>query len=138
MAYVLEPLVAGALGEGTELDASTHPPRVRKLEYVLDFPTEEDLIESFPVFLVSDKLAAALTAANLNGFRLDHAEVRTSDQYGLWRGNVPHKRYRWLRPDLSGSADCWVDEQHRLCVSDRMYAVISSHRIDRCDVTKTS
>jgi hypothetical protein len=138
MSYVLEPLVAGELGDGTELDTSTHPPHVRKLDYVLDLPTEEDLIESFPVFLVSEELAAALTAANFGGFRLDDAEVRKSDQYALWRGDLPHKRYRWLRPASSASADCWLDEHNRLCVSDRMYAVVASHRIDRCVVRKTS
>ena len=31
------------------MDTGTHPPLVRKLEYVLELPTEEDLIESFPV-----------------------------------------------------------------------------------------
>ena len=137
MGYVLEPLVAGQLGERTELDSSTHPPGVRYVDYVLDLPTEEDLIESFPVFLVSEELAGALTAANLTGFRLEDAEVRKSDQYALWRGDLPHKRYRWLRFDSSGAADCWLDERHRLCVSNRMYAVISSHRIDGCDATRT-
>jgi hypothetical protein len=136
--YVLEPLVAGQLGDGTELDSSTHPPDVLKLEYVLDAPAEEDLIESFPVFLVSEELAAALLAANLHGFRVDEAEVRKSDRYALRHGDLPHKRYRWLRPVPSGSADCWLDEHSRLCVSERMYAVISSHRIERCEVAELS
>ena len=137
MGYVLEPLVAGQLGERSELDTSTHPPGVRYVDYVLDPPTEEDLIESFPVFLVSEELAAALTAADLSGFRLDDAEVRRSDQYALLRGDLPHKSYRWLRVDSSGAADCWLDARYRLCVSDRWYAVISLHRIDGCDATKT-
>jgi hypothetical protein len=137
--YVLDPLVAGQLGERTDLDASTHPPVVRQVDYVVDLPTDEDLIQSFPVFLVSDDLAGALTAANLTGFRLDNADVRASDQYGVFGGgDVPLKQYRWLRLDSSDPADCWLDERFRLCVSDEMYAVISSHRIERCEVTKTN
>ena len=68
MTYVLEPLVAGELGDGTQLDATTHPPLVRHVEFVLDLPTDEDLIESFPVFLVSESLGHALASANLTGF----------------------------------------------------------------------
>jgi hypothetical protein len=39
--YVLEPLVAGELGDATQLDATTHPPLVRHVEFVLDLPTDE-------------------------------------------------------------------------------------------------
>lgn len=138
MAYVLEPLVAGELGEGTDLDATKHPPVVRQVDYVLDLPTDEDLIQSFPVYLVSEELAAALATANLAGFQLDDAHVRPSDQYEVFGGGPPPKRYRWLRLDPSPAPDCWLDEHYRLCVSERMYAVVWSHRIDRCNVTKTT
>jgi hypothetical protein len=138
MPYALEPLRAGELGMGTELDVGTHPPGVRRVEYVLDAPTEEDLIKSFPVFLVSEELAAALTSEKLSGFQLDDADVHLNDQYVELHESAPHKRYRWLRLTPSESADCWLNDQYRLCVSDRMYAVISHHCIDRCDVTTTS
>jgi hypothetical protein len=72
VAYRLDPHVAGELGEATELDPSTHPPIVRALEYVLDAPDADDLIESFPVFLVSASLAGALENADLTGFALRH------------------------------------------------------------------
>jgi hypothetical protein len=105
------------------------------VEYLLDLPTDEDLIEAFLVFLVSEELAVALTGANLTGFRLDDADVRPSDQYEVFGGDLPTKHYRWLRLYPSEAADCWLDEHYRVCVSERMYDVVSSHRIDRCDVT---
>jgi hypothetical protein len=132
---VLEPLIAGELGDDTVLDTGSHPPLVRSVEFVLDAPTDEDLIESFPVFLVSEELGSALAAAKLNGFRLDDADVRPSSEYLAVFGEVPHKRYRWLRMISSGASDCWLDDQYRLCVSDRMYSLISRHRIEGCDVT---
>jgi hypothetical protein len=49
MPYCLEPHVAGELGEATELDPSAHLPIVTVVEYVLDAPDSDDLIESFPV-----------------------------------------------------------------------------------------
>src|SRR5215211_250252 len=138
MAYVLEPLVAGELGDETDLDTRTHPPLVHSVEFVLDLPTDEDLIESFPVFLVSEELASALTAAGFRGFQLSDAQVRPSHEYLANHGEVPHKRYRWLRLMPSRPSDCWLDAQYRLCVSDQMYFVIARHRIDGCDVTQTN
>lgn len=81
MPYRLEPHVAGELGEATDLDPSAHPPVVRAVEYVLDAPDSDDLIESFPVFLVSARLAERLDAAGVTGFVLEDAIVRPSTEY---------------------------------------------------------
>jgi hypothetical protein len=135
MPSVLEPLVAGQLGDGTLLDASTHPPLVSRVQYVLDAPTSDDLIESFPVFLVSEALGSALMEAALEGIGFDEAETVPSDEYVATYGSVPHKRYRWLKVEPSQVGDCWLDENYRLVVSDRMYAVIEQHEVGGCDVT---
>lgn len=136
MPYALEPLVAGQLGEGTRLDSSTHPPEVEAVEYVLDAPTDDDLVESFPVFLVSDQLAERLRQASLDGFILDDARVVPSREYVEVYGEVPHKSYRWLRLRASANADCWLDGEYRLCVSDRMMAILSEGVLDRCEVVE--
>lgn len=136
MPYVLEPLVAGELGEGTVLDTSTHPPIARSVEYVLDVPIIEDLIESFPVFLVSEKLSLKLSEANLKGFSLDEARVIPSEGYRDGYGDAPHPYYRWLRLQSVPAPDCWLDSAHRLCVSETMMAVLSKVNIDGCNVTR--
>ena len=82
MPYVLEPLVGGELGPETLLDRSTHPPGVHRLQFLLDTPTTADLMESFPVYLVSEELAGQLTAAGLTGFVLEDAEVRRATNTG--------------------------------------------------------
>ena len=135
MSYRLEPQVAGELGEATELDPSAHPPIVTAVEYVLDYPDTDDLIESFPVFLVSATLAAQLEMAELIGFVLDEAAVRPSAEYREIHGDVPHSEYRWLRLQEHGPAtDAWLDGDLRLCVSERMMKVLRSHRLARCDI----
>jgi hypothetical protein len=75
VAYMLEPLVAGETRRRDCFRCRTHPPLVSNVEFLLDSPTEEDLVESFPVFLVSDELGAALSAAGLVGFHLDDANT---------------------------------------------------------------
>jgi len=124
MAYVVEPHVAGELGPGTSLDTSTHPPHVSSVEYVLDTPGTDDLIESFPVFLVSDELARELERANLTGFDLAEARVVPSLGYQDMYGDTPHKHYHWLKLTPSVKPDSWLDEEHRLNVSDQMMEVL--------------
>jgi hypothetical protein len=133
--YALEPLVAGELGPETVLDRSTHPPQVDRLQFVLDTPTTADLIESFPVYLVSRQLADQLTAAGLVGFRFDDVEVLASDGYADAHGDAPHKEYRWLRPDPGArGADVWIGDDLGLCVSDRMMTVLERADLRGCDI----
>lgn len=135
MPYRLEPHVAGELGEATDLDPSAHPPVVRAVEYVLDAPDSDDLIESFPVFLVSARLAERLDAAGVTGFVLEDAIVRPSTEYLATYGDVPYSEYRWMRLQDGGStADAWLDGDQRLCVSDRTMNVLRPYRLARCSI----
>ena len=132
MPYRLEPHVAGELGEATELDPSAHPPIVTAVEYALDAPDSDDLIESFPVFLVSATLAEQLDTAGLTGFVLEDARVRPSAEYLASYGDVPHGEYRWMRlQDRSSTPDAWLDSDLRLCVSDRLMDVLRPYGLAR-------
>ena len=125
MPYVLQPLVGGELGQDVEFDNSTHPPGIDRVQYVLDYPTSEDLMESFPAYIVSEALAERLVAAGLRGFTLAEAEVLPGENYLALYGDVPHKTYRWLQvAPRTPDADVWLDDAPQLCVSDRMMAVL--------------
>ncbi|MDA0167586.1 hypothetical protein OJ998_00690 [Solirubrobacter taibaiensis] len=135
MPYVLQPLVGGELGQDVEFDHATHPPVIDRVQYVLDYPTSEDLMESFPAFIVSEALAERFVAAGLRGFTLAEAEVLPGDNYLALYGDVPHKTYRWLQiaprmPD----ADVWLGDDLQLCVSDRAMAVLETADLAGCDV----
>jgi hypothetical protein len=134
MPYVIEPLVAGELGDGTDLDPSTHPPRVSSVEYVLDAPVEEDLIESFPVFLVSEELERRIQEAGLRGISLEDARVVPSPEYIEIYGDAPHKQYRWMKLDQAEDPDAWLGEDLRLNVTDRMMEMLQSLNISNADV----
>ncbi|APF85630.1 hypothetical protein HI806_01945 [Ralstonia solanacearum] len=51
--FFLEPEVAGALGENTVLDASTHPPRVEKLHFEFSGWLGDAILESFPCVIAT-------------------------------------------------------------------------------------
>lgn len=131
MPFVVDPQVAGQLGEGTEMDTSAHPPVVHRVEYVLDHPGTDDLIQSFPVFLASDSLREDLAAAHVRGITWREAVVSRGDFYGDYPVADPIP-YSWLVPGQRGD-DCWV-EGGSLVVSDRMMEVLRGARLSDCIV----
>ena len=134
MPYALEPHVAGELGDATVMDPSTHPPVVTDVEYVLDTPHADDLIESFPVFLVTQVLATALTG--VAGVSFGRAELRPGDRYLETYGDVPHPAY--VRLLIAGGPDIWIGDDLLLHVSDRLMALLSEFNLTYCDVTRAS
>ena len=106
------------------------------VEYVLDYPNADDLIQSFPVYLVTEDMAARLLGAGLSGFEIDEVEVRPSPEYTAAYGRAPHAKYKWLRLDGAESADCWLDETYLLCVSQRMMEVLEAGRLSGCDIVE--
>jgi len=112
MPFVLEPHVAGELG-------------------VLDVSDVDDLIGSFPVFLVSAVLAARLADGDFAGFSMHSATVKAGPDYG----EAPVPTFRRLVPEPGAAdPDAWVQDDHRLCVSDRLMAVLRGFELRNCDV----
>ena len=101
MPFVLEPQDAGPPG-------------------ALEASGADDLIGSFPVFLVSAALAARLADGDYSGVSLHPAT----------------EGYRRLVPDAGATApDVWIDDDHHLCVSDRLMAVLRGFELGRCEVS---
>ena len=139
MHFRLDPQVAGELGEGTRLDGHSHPPTVDKVDYVLDGPDTDDLVQSFPVFLVTIRLGRVLLAADLTGFSLAEASVRPGDGYTDAFGEAPHRRFSWLQVrGVASQDDCWLDSTHLLCVSARMMDRLQGANLSNCTIEEVS
>jgi hypothetical protein len=134
MSAILEPEVAGGLGEGTVMDRSVHPPRVSRLVYEFEGWLGDDIVESFPCFLVTEALAQALTEAGLTGFALADVTVQTTDEFTQHSAR-PLPEFRWLQ--ITGAAhldDFWLHTDYRLAVSTRALDVLGTHRLDNAVV----
>jgi hypothetical protein len=132
--YAIEPEVAGEFGEGTVMDTSVHPPRVSAVEYVITDWLSDDIIESFPCYLVTPRLAVGLEVSGLSGFRLDTAQVTLSDEaadFGITQ--VPESR--WLavsgRP---GADDFGLLANGQAIISEGALQALRAHTLDNCDV----
>lgn len=135
MPYSLDPQVAGELGEGSVLDTTVHPPVVTKVDYLLDQPETDDLIQAFPVYLVSSELADRFQAAAMSGFALAEATVRPSPDCLAVFGDAPPREYRWLQVHGGEGDDCWIDQSLMLCVSDRMMEILNHATLTDCPAT---
>lgn len=63
----LEPEVAGGMGNDTILDNSVHPPIVTFLHYHFSGWIGDDILETFPYFIFSERLKNAIENNKLKG-----------------------------------------------------------------------
>ncbi|RJK97521.1 hypothetical protein [Vallicoccus soli] len=133
MSYVLEPEVAGGLGERTVWDRTGPVPRVTALHYEVDQWLGDDLLESHPCFLATEALARAVDEAGLTGVAWGAAEVTTSD---VAADLAPHQRLpplRWLQPvGEAGRDDVALDGTGRLLCSDAAMDVLRGFHLENC------
>jgi hypothetical protein len=128
--WYISPEVAGQLGEHTRLDPSQHPPIVMELHYEFDGWLGDDLLEGFPCFLVTEKLAEALKGSELTGWRLKDVAVSKS---AIFEDLYPERdlpRFRWLIVDGQQNDDFSLADSLRLEVSDRALDLLRTHAID--------
>lgn len=129
----LEPEVACELGEGSDVDTSVHPPSVSSLEVRFVGWLGDELLETFPCYVVTDSLARDLASAKLTGFELDRLSVVTSDEFDeIYRG-PPLPEFRWLKvTGRAGLDDFGLSERHTLVVSERAFHALRQHTLIHC------
>lgn len=134
--YKLEPEVAGTLGLNTEMDTSTHPPVVSKLHYDMDIWLGDDLLETFPCYLVTDKLRRVIEEMGATGAAFDEVEVVFTEEFDERHPVHTRPVLSWLKPvGLPGEDDIAIVPPSRLIVSERMWEAMKARTsVNHCDV----
>ncbi len=135
MFFYIEPEVSGGLGENVVADTTVHPPIVSKLHYLFDGWLGDDLLESFPCYVVSERIKNELLTEELVGFQIDELEVSKSEQFDdLYPGkNLPS--FYWLKvTGDAGEDDFGIASDHRLVVSDKALGVLKRGCIEQADL----
>jgi hypothetical protein len=138
MFYELKPEVAGQLGDDTVMDRSTHPPIVHACHYEFDGWLGDELLQSFPCFIVTDNLKTLIESAKPSGCSFGSVKVTTSEEYEAWEEAfplppLPHF-HRLLVEGIAGRDDFGLSSTFRLVVSDRMLKVLKQGRLEVCRV----
>lgn len=127
--YLIKPEVAGGLGPRTVMDRTTHPPRVDVLDHEFADWLGDDLLETYPCFVVTQRLGDLLAASDLTGYRLDDVIVSTTDQFPeLHPGPLP-VFHRLRVTGTPHTDDMWLDDRASLHVDDAALTVLRRARL---------
>ncbi|MBY8259298.1 hypothetical protein KW530_21605 [Vibrio fluvialis] len=135
MYFYIEPEVSGGFGDNSVMDTTVHPPKVYKLHYQFDGWLGDELLESFPCFIISEALAQELEREHLSGFTLEDVEVTKSEQFEELYPRKALPKFFWLQ--VTGSAaqdDLGIAEDHRLVVSESALNTLRKGKIEEADI----
>lgn len=130
--YQIEPEVAGALGGRTVIDTSVHPPLVSHLHYEFSDWLGDDIVESFPCYIVTASLRTDLEDTGIIGCSFTDAEISASvDADPNLESLLP--AFYWLRvQSRADDADLFGTESAELVAGERLMTVLRRHQISHC------
>ncbi len=133
--YRLEPEVAGGFGEDTIIDRSSGKMVVEKLHYELDGWLGDDLLESTPCFIASERLAREIATSQLTGVYFDSAKVTQSDQFKELYPNREIPMFVWMKvKGKAGRDDFGIAPGLTLVVSERAYDLLKTFGVSHAVV----
>ncbi|MCH8498306.1 MAG: hypothetical protein LAT63_07500 [Marinobacter sp.] len=135
MYFYIEPEVSGGFGDNAVVDTSVHPPRLSKLHCQFDSWLGDDLLETFPCYVVSKPLANEIGSAKLTGYTLGDVEVSKSEKFEeLCPGKALPEFYWFKVTGEAGKDDFGIAEDYRLVVSERALEVLKKGKIEESDL----
>ena len=118
--FYIEPEVAGGLGDGTLMDRNVYPPVVERLDYRFDGWLGDAIVESFPVFILTDEARDTLSELGATGADFGEVEVTLSDQFTDSHPSLTLPPFVWLKPTgTAGRDDIATVADSRLVISER-------------------
>lgn len=137
--FRLRPEVPGGLGERSVLDTSVHPPTVHRLHFEFMGWDGDDLVTSFPCFLVSERLGNAMTDEHLAEFELADVEVTVDEQFQEFfpQSAMSLPTWSWLKPHGEPwASDLWINGRADLYVSATALNVIRRFSLAHCEIAE--
>jgi hypothetical protein len=133
--FLLKPEVAGGWGPNTKAHRKTHPPVITHLHYEFQGWLGDDLLTTFPEFVVTERLAAGLETSDLTGFRLASVEISAGDMWEQLYEKRPLPNCRWLKVTSSaGKADLGKTRLAELVVSKPALDFLRGYTLTECEV----
>lgn len=134
--YRLEPEVAGGIGPDTMMDRSVSPPRVERLHYVFDGWLGDELLTSFPCFIVTERLANEIEGMKTSGVRFADVKITQSLQFEELHPGKTLPEFKWLQVfGTPGHDDFGISRDRRLIVSERVLNTLKLYDLSHCDIT---
>lgn len=135
MYRIIEPEVAGGFGKGTKLDNSVHPPVVENLDYEFDGWLGDDILESFPCFIMSERLKHEIEKQSLRGIKFQNVTISKSETFEELYPSKELPKFYWAIIDGKFGADDFViGNDFRLIISDKAFELLKQFNIDNASL----
>ena len=135
MYKLIEPEVAGGLGEKTEIDNSFFPPIVKSLHYEFEGWLGDDILESFPCYIVTETLKKGIESERLTGVFFDDVIISKSETFKEFYPDKELPMFFWMK--INGEVnndDFFITEKNGLAISEQAYLLLSKYKIDNADI----
>lgn len=130
----IEPEVSGELGESTELDNSVHPPIVKKLHYEFEGWLGNDMIESFPCYLVTENLRRDIEKKGFSGINFSDVIITVSEEFKDLYPTRTLPNFYWMKIEgKEGVDDFGLSEDYRLVISSQVQELLSFYNLSEAD-----
>ncbi len=135
--HILEPEVAGGWGKDTDFTRTPgQPVVVRKLHYQFDGWLGDELLESTPCYIVTERLAAEIKRSKLTGVSFDEVLTSKSEMFDELYPDRVLPKFIWLKVEgAAGQDDFGVTPDLQLIVSEQALTVLKSVGVSRALVT---
>ena len=135
MYFYVEPEVAGGLGNATEIDTSVHPPIVKKLNFNLEGWLGDELLETFPCFIVTKRVERAIRDASLEGVEFRPLLVTFSEGFAESHPAVKAPDFSWMHViGKAGLDDFGIAEDLRLVISEAAKKILEAYGLKYADL----
>ncbi|GEJ48147.1 hypothetical protein [Chryseobacterium sp. ON_d1] len=135
MYKLIEPEVAGGLGEQTQIDNSFFPPLIKNLHYEFEGWLGDDILESFPYYMVTERLRDGIELAKLTGVIFDKVLISKSETFlELYPDRELPNFFLAKINGESSRDDFFITEKNVLAISERTYSLLKNYNIDQADI----
>jgi len=127
----IEPEVAGGLGNDTDIDNSVHPPKINKLHYEFADWLGDDIVETFPCYIVTKNLMLAIIKEGLTGVSFDILKITKSPEFINGFVDLELADFHWMKINgVFGIDDFVIAVDYRLLISDKAKKLLNFFNIN--------
>lgn len=151
--FMIEPEVAGELGENTiyenydDVVNEGERAKISHLHFVFYGWLGDDILETTPCFLVSEKLKETIEKSDLSGYEFENIEVTLSEEFlEIYPDVIVPSFYRLLPKGTIkveddkysdwDNMDFSVTEKDYLVVSEKVMDLLKNFQIENADITE--
>lgn len=148
--FRLEPEVAGEIGENSKIKYEGGMlSEVEFLHYEFAGWLGDELLTSYPCFIVSENIVDDILKSNLKGYRFEDIEISTSDEFKEMYPNRTIPNFKRLIPlgkvivsdekivQFSDDDFC-LEDNVELVVSYKALEILKRHKMEYCEITPLS